>query len=1126
MPTENYTSKFRVDVSDLKKGITDANNAIKKANAEFKNATAGMDDWAKSADGLTAKIKEQQKRVEEEQKKLDLYKQQLDRLNKSQEDGEKIIADLTKKHEEAARQYGATSEEAKNYAKQLSDAEAAQERNRKAAEKLELQIINQDTAVKNAKSQVDKYSSALDDLESEEKQTSTAAEKLDDNIEEVGTQAQKTTDGGLSSFAVALGNLATKVIVDVTRKLGALITSVVDTGQAFDSSMSNVKAISGATAEDVEALSESAQNLGATTKFTATEVADGFGYMAMAGWKTEDMLEGINGVLALSAASNTELATTSDIVTDALTAFGEQAEEAGRLADIMAAASSNANTNVEMMGETFKYAASLAGSMGYSMEDVAIATGLMANSGIKATQAGTSLRALMTRMAAPTKESGTAMDALGLSLEDGEGNMKSFMEVMQDIRSAFGDMKISQEEFDLSLNNLNAALESGEITEDEFNDAQEELIASAYGAEGAMKAQYASMLAGKNGLSGFLAIVNASEEDFNKLTDAVYNSEGAAQSMADTMIDNLGGDLTLLSSAFDAFKMKIYESVSVPLRDIVQGITGDILPALTALVSGEEGAAEQLGEAVGGLLTNLVSKISEFVPTVVQVGISLVKSLITGILEALPDAVKTLGDSITVIIDALSTLLPDIASKILDVLPDLADALYSALPQILESVVSLVTALVDALPDIIDKALKTAPKVWDSITKALEKGMPKIIEAVKKLVKSLTKALPKILETLTKELPNIIKGFISTISTVYPLLLDAVIQIVQALVDAMPELIKIWNEAAPDLVKAIGQALIDSFPVFWSACKQVWSLLLGAITPLLESLWKFVYTSITTAVSSWGEILSPAANWIDQHVFRPIMAFFEPVIEFFDKGFELIKELAEGCWELIKVTWSVVSTWFDTNIITPVKSSFSDMWDKLKEGASFAWDGIKSVFSTVADFFEDTFGGAWERVKSVFSTGGKVFDGIKDGIVSAFTSTVNALIRGINRVVTVPFENLNSVLDTLQNIEVLGMRPFDGIVTRIDIPQIPELEYGGILKRGQYGFLEGKNDEAVIPLQNNTEGLRRIAGLLSAEMGSGKPSGDTINNYTFTQTNNSPKPLSRWDIYRQTQNLMNALQGV
>lgn len=1188
MPTENYTSKFRVDVSDLKKGITDANNAIKKANAEFKNATAGMDDWAKSADGLTAKIKEQQKRVEEEQKKLDLYKQQLDRLNKSQENGEKIIADLTKKHEEAAKQYGATSEEAKKYAKQLSDAEAAQERNRKAAEKLELQIINQDTAVKNAKSQVDKYSSALDDLENEEKQTSTAAEKLDDNIEEVGTQAQKTTDGGLSSFAVALGNLATKVIVDVTRKLGALITSVVDTGQAFDSSMSNVKAISGATAEDVEALSESAQNLGATTKFTATEVADGFGYMAMAGWKTEDMLEGINGVLALSAASNTELATTSDIVTDALTAFGEQAEEAGRLADIMAAASSNANTNVEMMGETFKYAASLAGSMGYSMEDVAIATGLMANSGIKATQAGTSLRALMTRMAAPTKESGTAMDALGLSLEDGEGNMKSFMEVMKDIRSAFGDMKISQEEFDLSLNNLNAAFESGEITEDEFNDAQEELIASAYGAEGAMKAQYASMLAGKNGLSGFLAIVNASEEDFNKLTDAVYNSEGAAQSMADTMIDNLGGDLTLLSSAFDAFKMKIYESVSAPLRDIVQGITGDVLPALTALVSGEEGAAEQLGNAVGGLLTNLVSKISELLPQAVQIGVSLISSLATGILDALPSVVSTIADSITIIISALGELIPELADKVLETLPILGEALYNAIPQILNTLLGVLTQLVDKLPDFIEQLLQTAPKVWKAISDALQNGVPKLVEGVKKLIMSITKALPNVLKVLTKELPKLISGAIDFYKTVYPLLLDALIQISTALLQALPDIIGAWNEAAPDLLEAIGDALVDNAPLLVETFKTVWGLVFDAIPPLLTALWDTLKTSITTALSSYSKILkpvakwvydniiatvidffSPIAQWISDNVFTPIMNFFKPVIDFFSSAFDIIFELAEGCWTLIKGVWSKISDWFKVNVVEPIESVFDEvvsffstsfsaifelaegcwklikgvwekvsdwyktnvikpvedffkpMWDNLKAWASDAWDGIKAVFSTVADFFESTFRGAWEKVKAVFSVGGKVFDGIKEGIVSAFNETVNALIRGINKVVTIPFENINSILDTLQSIEVLGMKPFENLVSRIDIPQIPELEYGGIMKRGQVGLLEGKNDEAIIPLQRNMDGMRRIAGLLAEELKDFK-SGDTVNNYNFTQTNNSPKALSRWEIYQQSKNLFNA----
>jgi hypothetical protein len=200
------------------------------------------------------------------------------------------------------------------------------------------------------------------------------------------------------------------------------------------------------------------------------------------------------------------------------------------------------------------------------------------------------------------------------------------------------------------------------------------------------------------------------------------------------------------------------------------------------------------------------------------------------------------------------------------------------------------------------------------------------------------------------------------------------------------------------------------------------------------------------------------------------------------------------------------------------------MWDKLKEGAASAWDGIKSVFNTVADFFTDTFGGAWQKVKDIFSEHGEVFEGIKDGIVTTFKNIVNGLTNGINTVVSVPFNNLNNVLDTLHDMEVLGVKPFENLVTRIDVPEIPQLEYGGILKRGQLGLLEGKNDEAVIPLQNNTEGLRRIAGLLSNEMGGGRT--ETVNNYTFTQTNNSPKPLSRWDIYRQTKNLMNAMKGV
>lgn len=1046
MPEENYTSKFRVDVSDLKKGLSEANQAIKKANAEFKNATAGMKDWEKSADGLNAKITQQRKLVEEEQKKLDLLKEQLARVNKAQEDGQKTIRDLNNKYDEAVKKYGATSDEAKKYAKQLSDAEAAQERNRKAAEKLELQIINQDTAVKNARAQVSDYETALNKLENEEDEGAKSADKMNDEFEDTGKQAQKSADGGIQAFAVALGNLAEKVIVDVTRKLGDLMKSVVDGGIAFDSSMSNVKAISGATAEQVQQLSDTAQELGKTTKFTSTEVADGFGYMAMAGWKTEDMLGGISGVLNLAAASGADLATTSDIVTDSLTAFGQTAEEAGRLADIMAATAANANTNVELMGETFKYVAPLSGALGFSMEDTAIATGLMANSGIKATQAGTSMRALFTRLAAPTKDSAEAMSALGLSLTDSEGNMKSLYEIMSELRGSFGELKISEEEFTASMNKLDASLESGEMEENEYNEAQAELIEKAYGAEGAMKAQYASMLAGKNGLSGFLAIVNASDEDFQKLTDSIYDSSGAAQEMADTMIDNLGGDLTLLSSAFDGFKQKIYESVSGPLRSVVQGLTNEILPALTDLIEGKEGAAERLGDGIGKIATNIVTTLTGFIPQAVTIGIKLIESVVTGLITALPDVVNGVKQGITSLLRSLGTLLPNIIDAVLDVLPALNEALFSAIPQILSALTDLLTILVNKMPPIVQKALATAPKVWKAIADALTAGLPALIAGFRGLLKAIIDQYPVMIPILKDGITTLINEAASLISTFAPLLQDALIQFVTVALEAMPEIIELFSEEVDVLIPAIVEALIANIPLLVQTAVKMTQATTKAVPPIIEALWE------------------------------------------------------------------------------TVKAIFKAGFDNLKDRASDAWEGIKTVFSKVADFFGDTFSGAWERVKAVFSTGGKIFDGIKEGIVSAFTATVNAIIRGINKVVTVPFESINDTLDTLRNIEVLGITPFENL-GRISIPQIPELAYGGILKRGQLGLLEGKNDEAVIPLQNNIEGMRRIAGMLAEEMGGGA-GGAPVNNYTFTQTNNSPKALSRWDIYRQTRNLINAMKGV
>ena len=296
----------------------------------------------------------------------------------------------------------------------------------------------------------------------------------------------------------------TKAFLGVTAGVAAIGTAAVKTASDFDAEMSKVSAISGATGEDFDALRDKAREMGSKTKFSASESAEAMEYMAMAGWKTEDMLEGIEGIMNLAAASGEDLGTTSDIVTDALTAFGLSAQDSGHFADILAAASSNANTNVSMLGESFKYVAPVAGSLGMSAEDTSVALGLMANSGIKASQAGTALRSILTRMAKPTKQSQAALDALGLSLTDEQKNVKDLATLMGDMREAFSHC----------------------------NDAE--------------KAQYAALLAGQEGMSGLLAIVNASEADYNKLTGAIENCDGSAEDMALTMQDNLQGQLTIM----------------------------------------------------------------------------------------------------------------------------------------------------------------------------------------------------------------------------------------------------------------------------------------------------------------------------------------------------------------------------------------------------------------------------------------------------------------------------------------------------------------------------------------------------------------------------------------------------
>lgn len=392
---------------------------------------------------------------------------------------------------------------------QLEELESAENKDEKA-------IANKKNQLNNAEASLNKYKKQLNEVTASLESGQAKIEEYAKKVEEFGNKTKKVGE-----------SLTTKVSAPIV----GLGVAAVKVGSDFDAAMSQVSATSGATGKDLQDLRDKAKEMGASTKFSASESAEAMNYMAMAGWNSKQMIAGLPGILNLAAASNESLANTSDIVTDALTAFGLTAEDSGHFADVMAKTSSSANTNVSLMGETFKQVAPLAGTLGFSVEDTSLAIGLMANAGIKGSQAGTSLKAALANLSSPTDKMKAKMKELGISMTDSNGQTKPLITIITELREKFGKLSKSQQ---------TAA---------------------------------ASTIFGKEAMSGMLAVINASDKDFNSLYENIKNADGAAEDMAKTMQDNLQGDLTTLSSALEGLGIKISEALTPVLREITQAVT-------------------------------------------------------------------------------------------------------------------------------------------------------------------------------------------------------------------------------------------------------------------------------------------------------------------------------------------------------------------------------------------------------------------------------------------------------------------------------------------------------------------------------------------------------------------------
>lgn len=773
-------------------------------------------------------------------------------------------------------------------------------------------------------------------------------------VEGVGQKAGNAVVKGLGGFAAASTAVA---------GFGA---AAVNSGMSFDSSMSKVAAISGATGEEFQALRDKALEMGAKTKFSASEAADAMTYMGMAGWKAGDMISGIEGIMNLAAASGEDLALTSDIVTDALTAFGKSAGDSGRLADIMAAASSNANTNVAMLGESFKYVAPVAGALGYSMEDTSLALGLMANSGIKASAAGTSLRSALTNMASPTKNMAEVMDTYKISLTNADGSMMSLQEVMIQLREKMG------------------------------------------GLDEATQASAASMLFGKEAMSGMLAIINAAPGDFEKLTGAIYDCNGAAEEMAATMIDNLQGDLTLLGSAFESLQIAISDSLTPTLREFAQ--FGQ--KAMANLLEGFQGGGTSgLMSVLSGVVTEGVTMLAEKAPEFASVSVQFIGALGEGLINAAPQALEATGQVINTIVTGLDTFLNEHSSEMVEIGSNIIDTIASGFQNAVDVVTShigefipliaegfatyhetlftvgldILGAIGQGITDNKEEIQSIASETITNMVTSLRDNAPDIIEGglalLEALVGAIEENLPLILETGGEIIGRLIEGITTASPGVQAIIATAV----------LPHILKII-----DTVGKIGGAVSSVASVVGGAIDTVVGIggkLMGGIQALFGLIAANPVVAIVTGIIATVVLLYTKCEWFRDAVH----AVIDAVVGFF-----------QGAWDMIVSVWNAAGEFF-SGIVDGIKGVFEGIgeflgglfeaaweaiqaaWGAAVDFFSGVWEAIQSVFSTVAEVLGGFFSAAWDAIKGVWDAVGGFFSEIADGIHGAFEAVTGFL---------------------------------------------------------------------------------------------------------------------------------------
>lgn len=848
----------------------------------------------RSFKGLNADLKLSNNNFKYSEKSLNSYKLRTRELSQAVKESKANVAALKAKYQEAARASGVNSKKA---------AQLRQEYSRQADNLNYLQNELDQTR--------DKYREMIAVSKS-------SVGRLGQTFSEIGPKIKSIGD----SMKSVGRNMSLHVTAPIVAGFGAAMKKSID----FDDTMRKVKATSGATGDEFNQLRIKALQMGRDTKFTASESAEAMNYMALAGWDTKDMLKGIGGVMDLAAASGEDLASVSDIVTDNLTAFGMKAKDSTHFADVLAQTSSKANTDVRGLGEAFKYAAPVAGALGYTIEDTSVAIGLMSNAGIKGEKAGTALRTMFTNLSKPTKAMKDEMDKLGISITDSNGEMLPMRDVMDQLRTKMGGLSKDQQ------------------------------------------AAAASTIFGKEAMSGALAVINASDEDYKKLTKSIDGSKGASKRMAKEMEGGIGGAMRKMKSAIESLAISLGDALAPMLYKAAKWITS-LANKFSNLPTGVQKTI-----AVVGLLAAAIG------PLLMVFGVmaSTIGTAIT-VLGSLMTSMRTLS-----FLSKTSAAATGIWNGVTATARGIANGYRYA-------VAALTTSqTIQAMKTKIAAAATTA---WTTVTKGATlatKGLGLAIRFMTGPVGIVITAIGLLVAGLI-HLWKTNSSFRNAVIGIWNSIKNAAIAIFGFI---KPYIINIWN-AIKNSTIAIWNAIKRSAVIIWNAIKFAVQHPIQALKNVLSALWNGMKNA---AIKIWTAIKKSVVN------------------------------KAKALWSGVKNTWNALKKG-TIGIFKAVGSFMSSKWNSIKKGtvnkAKALWSGVKGAWGSLKKGTHNTMNAVggfmskkWNGIKSttvsivngmkskVMGTMNKMRDGIKTvtgkignlfgGMVKGVKKGLNGLIKGVN----------------------------------------------------------------------------------------------------------------------------------